>query len=132
MSCRSPRALLWQPVLGIALGITLEILATGAPAHAESGGGGGKGGGPNPNCLWADDRIVELGSKKLLVPHDKLKSQEMEHTIDGYEVIIDKRNFFVTFISPEGLTFQAGLTRIANKRCTAFFIGKPEFKGRVE
>lgn len=109
----------------------LAILLLGASPATASGGGGGGEGGVNPQCPWAMDKEVQLGSKTIHLPHDLFKATVMEHVVDNYAVTIDRSSQFITFTSPDGLVYQAGITRMENKRCKAFFIGKPVFIRRA-
>lgn len=93
------------------------MICVSAPSFA-AGGGGGSG------CPWQQDLSLEVGPVTLTVPQSVFDPKSLQTEIRGYTLYPNIDRLSLRILTPSGDTWEAALTRLGGKRCTAFYVGK--------
>ncbi|HEY0838484.1 MAG TPA: hypothetical protein VGE72_31545 [Azospirillum sp.] len=112
--------MLTPATLRTVLCLALGALPCGlAPAEAlAEGGGGGK-------CPWQQEATLVLDGKTLHVPPAVFEAKGPSIMDDGFELLPNVNALVLRIHGPRGEMWEAALTRVGEKRCTGFYVGKP-------
>lgn len=100
----------------LAGGVAIAALVGLAPCPALAEGG----------CPWQQDVTVDLGGKKTLtLPQAVFDPKSEQQSVDGYELLPNVNQLLLRIAGPYGDIWEAALTRLAGKRCVAYYVGKP-------